>query len=91
MNRNPLTTDVLLALADGNIGAVSVLDKMIVTHDYSKADQAIRSLIQHKIMGPMIWVGYKDYCEEDIVLFMNKLIEKDPALYSCMINQRRCI
>lgn len=63
------TTDILVLMSEGNPGGLTVLCEMM------KKDPMNMFVILHlddmNMRGSQIWVGYKDYCKEDL----NKFIE----------------
>ena len=76
MNENPkinLQDDMMSALtkmSEGNPGAISVMMQMF------KKDPMALIILCHlddmKIYGSNIWICYKDQCNEDIDLFIEK-------------------
>lgn len=63
----------IIALADGNPGAVTVMSSLMqVNPIYGQL--ALCRLDDLQLYGSSIWVVYKDHCKEDIHVFMKKLI-----------------
>lgn len=77
--------EVLLSLADGNPGAVSVMAK-VIKHMPEVDPTAwhpwlpIFMLDQYEIYGPDIWVLFKDVCGKEIVYFLAFLRAKQLGL-----------
>lgn len=64
--------DIMVALADGNPGAVSAMMEMVKAAEKTDPDSAlgpfvILSLDTHEIYGPDIWVLFKDICGQSPV------------------------
>lgn len=77
--RVPLTLtdsykDILLKMGEGNPGAITVLFKLMGP-DGSGALK-ILMLDDMNIRGTQIWIGYKDYCHQDLDAF-------DTAIKNC--------
>lgn len=70
--------DSIIDLAEGNPGAVRTLVELVETQD--DASDLFRKLTEHDIRGPLVWVGYKDHCDEDIDAFARKLRRDDPDM-----------
>lgn len=66
------TMDVVVKMAEGNPGGLSVLTQMI---PFSFLE--ILSLDDMNIRGSQIWVGYKDHCGEDLAKFIECIIQRD--------------
>lgn len=69
-------TDAMLTMAEGNVGALTVLQKLI------KADAlfAALHLDDMNMRGPQIWVAYKDHCDGDLEVFINHIKARDDAM-----------
>ncbi len=58
------TQDVIVAMCDGNPGAINVCCQLIKTDEHGLMD--VLRMDTAQIYGPNIWVAYKDICDEDI-------------------------
>ncbi len=56
-----------MEMSEGNPGAVSVLTQFI--NDDIKDLMLLLSLDDMNIRGTQVWIGYKDFCKEDIEKF----------------------
>jgi len=61
--------DLLMTMSEGNPGGLTVMMKMI-DKGYSNGLISIFHLDDMNIRGTQIWIGYKDYCGEDIDKFI---------------------
>lgn len=69
--------DLALEVAQGNPGALSVIRQLMW---YSKWHEMMRYMLKNKIVGPEVWVLYKDKFHEDITKtaeHLEKLMSKD--------------
>lgn len=76
--------DMLVKMAEGNPGAVSVLSQMLQKSGAIAGPMRILDLDDMNIRGPQIWIGYKDHCKEDITLFIRKVFERDSQLVAAI-------
>lgn len=71
--------DTLLAMAEGNPGAGTVLGEMM-----NGEDPAGLTLVLHlddmNIRGTQIWIGYKNHCGSDLKVFLQAIKDRDPAM-----------
>lgn len=77
--------DMLMVMSEGNPGAITVLSEML------KSDEAlgfflILGLDDMNIRGTQVWIGYKDYCGQDINKFIEATKNRDPEMVR-VINQ----
>ena len=85
MSREPIdfnsdtTLNVLLKLAEGNPGAISVLKQMLSSPD-PMSSMLFVVLEDMNMRGSQIWVGYKDHCGENLEKFMQCLKDNDPKM-----------
>jgi len=84
INMDMSTKDAIIALAEGNPGAITVLAQMVQD---PRGAAAILHLDNLEIYGSKIWVGYKDHCKEDITTFINKVIARDEGLLETIRNE----
>ncbi len=68
---------LLISLSEGNPGAITVLSQMIKNNDNLIH---LFSLDDMNMRGSQIWVGYKDYCGENIDAFIDCIRERDPEM-----------
>lgn len=59
---------ILMKLSEGNPGALSVLTK-ILENDHPDRIFIFSNLDSLGIRGQKIWIGYKDYCNQDLNAF----------------------
>jgi len=81
------TMDCLLLMAEGNPGATSVLWELTkINNGYS----AILTLDDMNIRGTQIWIGYKDYCNSDIIEFFKCVSRRDQSMVDRINEEGRC-
>lgn len=73
------TKDAAIDMSEGNPGAISVLVQMF-NKNPDDALIAILDLDDMNIRGTQIWIGYKDYCGEDIDTFMKTVFNRDQKM-----------
>lgn len=73
------TKAVLIKMSEGNPGAITVLMGLIGRDDPS-ALMTVLSLDDMNMRGGQIWVGYKDYCGEDIEKFAQCINDRDSGM-----------
>jgi len=73
--------ETIIKMCEGNPGGLRVLMEV-----YSKDPIHILTLDDMNIRGWQIWVGYKDYCNCDLDLFIAKLKERSVDMVN-IINQ----
>lgn len=61
-------TDMLVRMSEGNPEAITVLTQMLMDHHCNFI--YISQMDEMNMRGPSIWIGYKDYCKEDIKVFI---------------------
>lgn len=64
INLDMSTVDAVVAMAEGNPGAVSVLTQLI-SRGGGVGIIDVLHLDAAEIYGPNIWIAYKDLCDED--------------------------
>lgn len=79
--------DVMVKMSEGNPGALTVLMQLWLREH---GPELVLDLDDMGVRGSSIWVGYKDYCEEDLERFalcitmrdseMMKVIHKEAEL-----------
>lgn len=80
------TADVLLKMAEGNPGAITVLTAILDTYG-NEGLMLILSLDDMNVRGSQIWVGYKDYCGEDINKFVQCINDRDRDMLNTINSQ----
>lgn len=79
--------DNIFSLSQGNPGAANVLSH-ILDVDPAEAALVMEGLDKMNIYGPRIWIGYKDYCDEDARSFIDAVLEQDREMVE-LINEMR--
>lgn len=82
MTRNPINwagslTSILVALSEGNPGAATVVAQMA---QLEGGLLALMNLDDFGIRGSQIWVGYKEFCNQDADLFIVRINKRDMTL-----------
>ena len=72
-------TDVLVEMAEGNVGAVTVLARLANGEADGSFMDALH-LDDMNIRGSQVWVAYKDFAKEDFAVFVNAVRQRDPAM-----------
>lgn len=72
------TLDVVMKMAEGNPGAVTVCGKLMAGDPLGF--MALLSLDDMDIRGGQIWAAYKDHCGEDIELLRQAIKKRDPSM-----------
>lgn len=78
INISGSTMDLLTTMSEGNPGAITVLMKMIEAGEENLI--LILGLDDMNIRGSQIWVGYKDYCEENIETFLACVRDREQGM-----------
>lgn len=73
------TQEVVATMSEGNPGGLRVLMD-ILKADPKEGVFDILSLDDMNIRGPQIWVGFKDYCDEDLEKFRKAIKARDPNM-----------
>lgn len=71
--------DVVAKMSDGNPGAISVMVQML-DPDPMDAFGLLLSMDDMGMRGPAVWIGYKDYCNQDMAAFKKAVKDRDPAM-----------
>ena len=77
------TMDMLILMAEGNPGAVTVLAQLLKEEN---GIVLVLGLDDMNIRGTQIWIGYKDYCGNDIKKFAEYILKRDKGMIE-KINQ----
>lgn len=78
--------DTIIDLAEGNPGAVTVLSQ-IARQRPNESDDLFDTLAAMNLRGSRIWLGYKDYCGEDLTEFISCVESGDEEMIA-LINDR---
>ena len=70
--------DILILMSEGNPGAATVLAQLMQDRDMGLI--AIMHLDDMNIRGTQIWIGYKEYCKENIENFKEAIFRRDPIM-----------
>lgn len=70
--------DNIVSMSDGNPGAITVLTQIVNTDPDPR--ELFKTLDEMNIYGPRVWLGYKDYCSEDVDKFINCIVEQDEEM-----------
>lgn len=81
--------ELILAMAEGNPGALSVLATLARDDGPLATGAMIGILDKMNIRGSQIWVAYKDFAGGDMVKLMKAVADNDPELIA-VIN-RECV
>lgn len=71
--------DVATTMAEGNPGGASVIGDLL-SPDSQDGLLKLLNLDDMNMRGVQIWVGYKDYCGEDIAEFRTAITDRDPEM-----------
>lgn len=69
--------DILTMMSEGLPGGIVVLTRLM---EDSRGIHNILDLDDMNIRGTQIWIGFKDYCGEDIAKFEKAIKERDPQM-----------
>ena len=72
--------DIIITMADGNPGAVTVMTELVKRHPFGILD--ILKLDIARVYGSDIWIIYKDVCAGDIEIFMENLNTLSPEAFN---------
>lgn len=84
---NKSTMDCLVAMAEGNPGAITVLSEILQKDPHGLI--TVLHLDDMNIRGPQIWVGYKDFCGQDIHKFIECVKNRDGEMIDAINNEMR--
>lgn len=77
--------DVLIAMAEGNPGAISAMTQLL--EDPAGLFDVLH-LDDMNMRGPQIWVGFKDFAGQDVGKFREAIRKRDPEMVA--IVNREC-
>lgn len=87
LNLTDTVKDVLVKMAEGNPGAITVMMGMMEKNKDGLA--YILHLDDMNIRGTQIWIGYKDYCGQDMDKFIGCIKNRDKGMVDCINNVGR--
>jgi hypothetical protein len=71
----------VLAIAKGNPGAVNaIVGTLMEVGEGENADAFVLALEELALVGPAVWVAYKDHCKHDRQSFYAAVVARDPAM-----------
>jgi hypothetical protein len=76
--------DITVKMSEGIPGAIVVLNKLTEVLGLSVGVMTILSLDDMNIRGSQIWVGFKDFCGEDIHRFIKAIQNRDPNMVAAI-------
>lgn len=80
---NDTIQDMIVKMAEGNPGALRVLCEMSQARGVAGFSHLL-DLDDMNIRGPQIWVGFKDYCREDLGKFREAIAKRDPKMVTAI-------
>lgn len=80
--------DLIIQMSEGNPGGITVLMQLL-ENDSITGMIDILNLDDMNIRGTQIWIGYKDYCNEDIKKFQECLSDRDQEMVNVINEQGR--
>ncbi len=72
--------EIIEAIGGGNVGAMNVILKISKSMPATAFGYLVGALEDHKIVGPKLWVAYKDYAKENIDTMASGIINRSPEL-----------
>lgn len=80
INLSDNTLEVVEKMVEGNPGAITVIMKILDRKHDPMSMMVVLMLDDMNIRGPQIWVGYKDFCGQDIEVFVKKIKARDQGM-----------
>jgi hypothetical protein len=74
-----LATRKNISMSEGNPGAMSVIAQILESQP-TIGFMTVLGLDDMNIRGSQIWIGYKDYCEQDLARFVTCIQNRDLAM-----------
>lgn len=72
--------EIFLKMSEGNPGALVVLAELMTKKTDDEFFRAILNLDSMEIRGCKIWIGYKDYCGQDLDSFCHLALLRDKEM-----------
>jgi hypothetical protein len=87
-NRLPLdpaanAMGTITRMVEGHLGAARVLAELYDGYGLG-ALMAMIDLDDMNMRGEQIWIAFKEWCREDLHLFITKVTERDPLMVECV-------
>jgi len=73
---NDMGTDLIVKMAEGNPGGLTVLME-VLKKDQMEGMRCLLDLDDMNIRGSQIWIGYKNYCGQDLDKFIKCTLDRD--------------
>lgn len=73
-------SELLATIGGGNVGAMNVVVKISKSMPATDFGYLVGALEEHKIVGPKLWVAYKDYANENIDTMATGILKHSPEL-----------
>lgn len=86
---NDKILDVLVMMAEGNVGACSVINA-IMSNYITDGFVIILHLDDMNIRGEQIWIGYKYFCEQDLGKFVQCVFARDEGMVRKINEMSQC-
>lgn len=78
LHDTPMT--ILCKLSEGNPGAMSVMGQIMKEKSLMEMFPIALSLDAMGVRGCKIWVGFKDYCNQDLDKFCELVLNRDKKM-----------
>lgn len=72
--------DVITKLSEGNPGAITSLTEVMNEREPLEFFNFALKLDVLRIYGPDIWIGYKDYCDQNATEFYDSVMESESEI-----------
>jgi len=69
--------NIIAVISKGNPGVIRVLVEIFML---TRTVTILKRIAEKKILGEMVWLGYKDFCGRDISIFIKRIMEDDQVL-----------
>ncbi len=80
--------EAMAIMSEGNPGAGSVLTSIFAKYQMG-IGVFLEILDDMNIRGTQIWVGYKDYCCQNLDKFVFSVLARDPGIVDCINEEGR--
>jgi len=77
------TIELYVLMAEGNPGALNIM-MQIKEKEGIGGMLSILGLDDMNIRGTQIWIGYKDYCDQDLDKFIKCIKDRDMDMVECI-------
>ena len=72
--------EIITRIGEGNPGAMQVVMGMVKAMPAVDFGYLVGALEDHKIVGPKLWLAYKDYAKENIDTMATGILKLSPEL-----------